>query len=675
VPNRLASESSPYLLQHKNNPVDWYPWGAEALERAKAEDKPLLVSIGYSACHWCHVMAHESFEDPDIAALLNEHLVCLKVDREERPDIDSVCMTAVQAMTGQGGWPLNAFLTPDGVPFFGGTYWPPQDRQGMPSFRRVVEAVVQTWTERRSEILAQGEQIRAALAQRPPATSNASDLDEDTVIRAVARIANNFDTQNGGFGGAPKFPQAPVLEFLLRAHHLLGDRQPLEMAVATLEQMAEGGMFDQIGGGFHRYSVDAIWLVPHFEKMLYDNAQLARVYLDAWRLTGSDHMREIAERVLDYLLREMAAPGGAFYAAQDADSEGVEGKFYVWAPEQVRAVLTGEAADLALSAYGITESGNFEGESIPTAPPLEMAEALRPIREQLYEARSRRVWPGLDDKILTSWNAMAIRAFAEAGAALDREDYRDAAVAGATFIKEQLDREGVLYRSFGSGQARIAGFLEDYANLIDALMAVYEATFDLTWLDWAVELAGRMIERFSEGDGPGFYDTSANEPGLIVRPRDFQDGATPCGNSVAFHVLIRLGHITGREAWVERGTAGVTAMRDLMESQPLGFGRYLSAAALALGVVREIAIAGEVHSDSVDALASRLLRRFEPGAIVGLVSDESIKRMPWLADRPMRNGQATAYLCEQFVCLPPVTSPDDLTALLETGTGMVWTSF
>jgi uncharacterized protein len=675
--NRLATESSPYLIQHKENPVDWYPWGSEALERAKADDKPMLVSIGYSSCHWCHVMAHESFEDEATAALMNQHFVNIKVDREERPDVDSVYMTAVQAMTGHGGWPLNVFVTPDGLPFYGGTYWPPDDRMGMPAFRRVLDAVADTWRTKRDEIVRQGEQIRAALAHRPSGSSEGEDVAVETVERAVTRLAAQFDGRNGGFGGAPKFPQAPVLEFLLRAHHLIRDEQSQAMVELTLEQMARGGICDQIGGGFHRYAVDAVWLVPHFEKMLYDNAQLARVFLDAYRATGRELFRRTTEQTLEYVLREMTSPDGGFFSAQDADSEGEEGKFYVWTPDEIRAVMGSEDADRAIAAFGVSEGGNFEGKSILTYAGDEAAYAgdVSRIRDLLYEARAKRVWPGRDEKIITAWNGMTIRALAEAGIALDRPDFIEAGVRCARFLRERADVDGVLHRSFGAGKARIPAFLEDHAQLIDGLLSLYEATFSVEWVTWARDLAGRMVDLFADPESDGFYDTSRLHDAMIVRPRELQDGATPCGTSVAIDVLTRLGHLTSDFDLMAPVAPILRSMREFMEDQPLGFGRYLTTSCRTLATVREVAIAAPDGDSSVSTLRSAVYGRFEPNALIGLVTDEAVSVMPWLADRPIRNNQATAYLCEQFVCLPPVTNAADLTMQLEMGTGMSWQAF
>jgi uncharacterized protein YyaL (SSP411 family) len=468
-----------------------------------------------------------------------------------------------------------------------------------------------------------------------------------------------------------------VIEFLLRAQHLLNDHQPLDMALETLEKMARGGIYDQVGGGFHRYAVDNIWLVPHFEKMLYDNAQLARMYLDAYRISGRDLFRRTAEETLDYVLREMAAESGGFFAAQDADSEGEEGKFYVWTLEEIRSVLSEDEAPIAESYFGVREGGNFEGKSILTlaGDPETYTDEIKRIRQKLYDARSKRIWPGRDEKIITSWNGMTIRALAEGGLVLNRPDFIDAARKCATFLRRDVDVEGVLHRTYGGGSARIPAFLEDYAQLADGLMALHEATLDLEWLQWAQELIGRMVALFADEAGDGFYDTSSQHDQLAIRPRELQDGATPCGSSVASDVLIRMGQITSDESLVERAQAVLRSMRDFMEDQPLGFGRYLSAGCRLLDTLREIAIAAPDGDDGIREFQEVVYRRFEPNAVIGLVSDEAQAVMPWLADRPIRDSRATAYLCEQFVCLPPVTVPADLTMQLEMGTGMSWQAF
>ena len=685
MPNRLAAETSPYLLQHKDNPVDWYPWGDEALARARDEDKPLLVSIGYSACHWCHVMEHESFEDDETAAVMNRHYVCVKVDREERPDIDSLYMGAVQAMTGQGGWPLNVFLLPDGTPFYGGTYWPPADRQGMPAFHRVLEAVADTFETQRDDIEAQGEQVRAALRRASAVQLRPGQIEQRLVDEAVELLGQQLDGRNGGFGGAPKFPQASVLEFLLRAHRQTGSAAALRMATFTLDAMAVGGLYDVVGGGFHRYTVDAIWLVPHFEKMLYDNAQLARVYLDAYRLAHEPRYRAVVEETLDYVLREMTSPEGAFYSTQDADSEGVEGKFYVWDPAEVDAILGAETGPIVRAYLGIEPGGNFEGESIPTRRrPADQVAADNGVAEdallalvaeakpKLLAARDARVWPGRDEKVITAWNGMMLRAFAEASRTLGRDDYRRAAIRNAEFLLSTLSADGDLLHTYKDGRAKIPGFLDDYAQTIDGLIALYEATLDLRWMREASRLAERMIALFSDDDGVALFDTSTAHETLIARPRDIQDGATASGTAVAVSVLLRLSRYLERPDWETRATALLESVNQAMANQPIGYGRHLANAVAYLSPAREVAIAAPPDDPAVDAFAAVVYDRFEPDALVGVASEEAAELIPWLADRPMRNGQPAAYLCERHTCLPPIETSDALRDLLAQGIGITW---
>jgi uncharacterized protein YyaL (SSP411 family) len=677
MPNHLIDETSPYLLQHADNPVNWYPWGEEALKQAQDADRPIFLSIGYSACHWCHVMAHESFEDQGTAAILNEHFVSIKVDREERPDLDQIYMTAVQAMTGSGGWPMSVFLTPEGTPFYGGTYFPPTPRYGMPSFTQVLHAIVDAWQNRRDELVASGQKLVAAIRQQgqvdATSTSKGRDLDESTLHSAFRALQQSFDQVHGGWGQAPKFPQPMALEFLLRYHHSTGNPNALEMVTQTLEAMARGGMYDQLGGGFHRYSVDDHWLVPHFERMLYDNAQLARVYLHAWQVTGNDFFRTIAEETLDYVMREMLAPEGGFYSTQDADSEGKEGKFFVWTPDEIREVL-GNEADAFIAAYTITPGGNFEGKNIlEFVGDMEQRPVLAEARRKLFEAREKRVHPGRDEKILTSWNGLMLAAFAEAARALDRDDgsralatsYRKVAERNADFLLRELRQENRrLLHSWMEGDARLNGYLEDYAYLIEGLLELYQTTFDPRWFLAAQELAGTMIAHFQAPEG-GFFDTSDDHETLITRPRDLQDNATPSGNAMATTVLLKLTGFTNHLRYVDISHQALAQMQPMMARYPLGFGQWLQALAYALSKPREIAIVGDPDSANTQALLSIVRYGYQPFQVVALgVPDAQPPAVPLLQDRGLVEGQAAAYVCRDFACQAPVTDPLALKQLL-----------
>ncbi|HEV2065655.1 MAG TPA: thioredoxin domain-containing protein [Thermomicrobiales bacterium] len=677
MPNRLAEETSPYLLQHKENPVDWYPWGPEALERARAEQKPILASIGYSACHWCHVMAHESFEDPAIAEQMNASFVNIKIDREERPEIDAIYMTAVQAMSGHGGWPLNVFLTPDGVPFFGGTYWPPRDARGMPGFPRVLEAISGAWANDRDNLLANATKLHQYLRQSSSATPEAGTLSAAITDTALLNLEAHFDTEHGGFGGAPKFPQGSVLEFLLHHHRRSGSESALRMLTLTLDRMAAGGIYDHLGGGFARYAVDAIWLVPHFEKMLYDNAQLMSIYLDAWRITGTERYREVVEEIATWLLREMRSPDGGFYSALDADSEGEEGKFYVWSASEIDALLDPDAADVIRLHYGVTDTGNFEGHSIlfenrsldaiaadSDRPVAEVRETVENARRTLLEAREQRVRPGTDDKVIVSWNGLMIAALADAGAALDRPDLIDAARAAAALIIDAgKDADGHLCRTLKAGRARGTGVLEDYAALSLGLVSLYGATADPRWLDEANALVDVMQSAFPHESGVGFYDTSDFHDDLVVRPRDLQDGAIACGNSLAADVLLTMGAYRGAIGIEDDVRRMLAALARPMAEHPTAFGRWLSVLERLLQGTRELVLAGPASDDRA-ALLKTFARRYEPFVVLGYAADNPA--FPMLADRPLPQGAyAAAYLCHDFTCLAPVTTPDDLPRLLD----------
>jgi uncharacterized protein len=659
--NRLAQETSPYLLQHKDNPVDWFPWGAEALERARAEERPILLSVGYSACHWCHVMERESFEDAETAAYMNEHFVCVKVDREERPDVDAIYMEAVQTISGHGGWPMTVFLDPEGVPFYGGTYFPPDDSRGMPSFRMVMEAVVHAFETQREEIRERAPAVRARLGaigevEPRPDLPGTAELEE-----AVRRLLGVADRGNGGFGGAPKFPPASSLELLLAR----GETGHVEL---TLDKMLAGGIYDQVGGGFARYAVDAIWLVPHFEKMLYDNALLARVYLHGWQELGHDRYRRVCEETLDWMLREMRGPEGGFYSALDADSEGEEGKFYVWTPTQIEQVLAadpnciefpGQEAGNWMQFWGVTEAGNFEGTNVlhlAQGAEAEEPEGLAEARRALFEARSQRVWPGLDDKRLTSWNALAIAALADAGAVLGRGDYLDTARACADFLLEQLrDESGNLLRTYKDGRAHLNAYLEDHAFLLEALLALYEATFEPRWFTEAQALAGTTIERFGDPERGGFYSTSSDHEELIARRKEVGDHPIPSGNSSAAMGLLRLAALTGESRYEEAG-AGVFALfgKPAVE-HPDAFAHMLRALDFHLSPTREVALIG----DDLNELAAAVREKPSPHLVLAGGPGGS-NQPPLLAGRTTVDGKPAAYVCQNFTCQLPVTDPTEL---------------
>ena len=677
MPNRLSSETSPYLLQHANNPVDWYPWGDEALQRAKDEDKPILLSIGYSACHWCHVMERESFENEDIAQLMNDHFVSIKVDREERPDLDAVYMEAVQMLTGSGGWPMTVFLTPDGQPFYGGTYFPPVDRFNMPGFPRLLESVARSYHNSREEIDRVTGQITSQMGRTGQMPIGDTPVTVDTFHEAYTTLATNFDYQNGGTGTAPKFPQAMNLEVLLRYYrHGYNDRA-LEMVNLTLEKMARGGIYDQIAGGFARYSVDAYWLVPHFEKMLYDNALLARLYLHAHQATGRGMYRRIAEETLDYILREMTGPEGGFYSATDADSEGEEGKFFVWTPAEIEAVL-GDEAGIFSGFFGVTEKGNFEGSNILNISQKasdyaskngielkRLVDVVQRGKQSMLNEREKRIHPLLDDKVLASWNGMMLRSFAEAGAALERPDYLDAAIKNASFLLETMRPDGKLLRTYRAGHARLPGYLEDYSFVADGLLALYEATFDQRWLTEATSLADRMIELFWDDEVGGFYDTSAEHDQLVVRPRDVLDNAQPCGGSVATDVLLKLAVITGNDDYREKAATPLRTLKELMGRAPAGTGHWLAALDFYVSSPKEVVIIGPHNDPATEALLQAVNGAFHPNKVLVGAEAEGDYGLPLLESRGMIDGQPTAYVCQNYACQLPVNTPEDLATQLE----------
>ncbi|HKD16626.1 MAG TPA: thioredoxin domain-containing protein [Thermoanaerobaculia bacterium] len=681
--NRLARESSPYLLQHQDNPVDWYPWGEEAFARARSEEKPIFLSIGYSTCHWCHVMEHESFENAATADALNRDFVAIKVDREERPDVDDVYMQAVQTMTGQGGWPLSVFLTPDRKPFYGGTYFPPAPRWGRPGFPQILSAIAGAWRDRREELETSAAEMLAHLEAGRGEVARAAAPLSDPIALAVRALERQFDPAHGGFGGAPKFPPSMRLELLLRRWLRTGDPQARVMTEKTLLAMAAGGMYDQVGGGFHRYSVDERWLVPHFEKMLYDNAMLARVYVLAHRAFGGETHARIARETLDYLLAEMTPPEGGFFAAQDADSGGEEGTFYVWNPKSLAEAVGEEAAPIVAARFGVTPAGNFEetGETVLSLvrSPAELAsefgrseaevvEILRTARRRMFEARARRIPPGTDDKLLTDWSALAISAFSLAARVLDEPRYEAAARAAADRILGTCVQDGELLHREKAGRASIPGFATDYAYLIEALLDLYEATFETRYFAEAVGLQGAFEERFSEGPDGGYFLSAAGHDGLILRPRETWDGATPSSNSVAAMNLLRLAVFTGDDGLRRRADAVIASTGGLLERAPVAVPRLLCALDFAESPPREIVLAGAPGRSDFEALRRAVFAN--PGLNRVVAHAETAARVTGLAalgaDRSADGGPARAYVCSGFACRSPVTDPSALAASLET---------
>jgi len=648
--NRLANESSPYLLQHAHNPVDWYPWGEEAFAKARAEDKPLFLSIGYSACHWCHVMERESFESDEIAAILNEHFVSMKVDREERPDVDSIYMEAVQMMTGHGGWPMSVFLTPEGKPFYAGTYFPPDDRHGMPGFRRVLGHVAQAYRTRRQDVDEAATEVTAAIGKRIAAASPGT-IDDQTLEHAAARIAQNYDPVYGGFGGAPKFPPSMTLDFLMQID------AGREIVVNTLTKMERGGMYDHVGGGFHRYSVDARWLVPHFEKMLYDNALLARVYTRAWQWTKDPLFARTAQDILGYVQREMTSPEGGFYSSQDADSEGEEGKFYVWSRAEVMSILGEDEGRIFCAVFDITEHGNWEGQNILNVPrePEAVAadlgitiEQLRDIaargRCKLYGVRAQRIPPARDDKILTGWNGWMLAAFAEAKLAFGK--YEEVVRASAEFL---IKRNGMR-------TDRIPGLLEDYSGAAWGLTLAYEATHERRYLDAARQLVDEIVARFHDDENGGFFDTPIDHEKLITRPKDLFDNATPSGNSVTCELLLRMAILFGNEEYARIATRAIESILPLAERYPSGFGFLLGVAAWRSGQPKEIAITGT----DIAALERVVGETFVPHRV--LVTGEGSQDLPLMEGRP--HDRTMAYVCVGYACQEPTSEAERLRELL-----------
>ncbi len=685
-PNHLVHEKSPYLQQHAYNPVDWYPWGTEPFDKARKEDKPVFLSVGYSTCHWCHVMERESFENDNVAAFLNENFVCIKVDREERPDVDEIYMNAVQQFTGGGGgWPMSVFLTPDAKPFYGGTYYPPEDRYGHPGFLSLLQQLVKAWKERRPELLQAGDQV-AKLLETSGSTPSDAKLDLAPIDLAFRQLAGSFDSDQGGFGGAPKFPRSIVLDLLLRYAQRTGNKQALSLVEFTLAKMAEGGMYDQIGGGFHRYSTDAEWLVPHFEKMLYDNALLARTYTSAWQMTGNERYAQVARECLDYVLVQLTSPEGGFYSAEDADSEGVEGKFYIWTPKEVAALLGEADAAVFCRACGITEQGNFEesgvrGSVVHVALTAEQTSRLlgTPIadvqrilaegRKKLFDARAMRIRPFRDEKIITSWNGLMISAMARAGAALDEPRYVDGARRAATLVLEKCEKAGRLLRRYMGGEARFPGYLEDYAFLCEGLLDLYQATFEERWLDEAVRLAGEMVRLFWDEKGGGFYHTGTDGEVLLTRPRDPYDGAVPSGNSVAIGVLERLALVTGDEGLRKKAEGTIRAFLPYLQKGPTAFPQMLQGLEDLLADRKEVVLAAKREDPALAPMLRVVRKTFLPGSVVmlhpgGDAGEKLAKRYALLEGRAPTAG-VRAFVCTGTTCKPPVSTPQELEGALK----------
>ncbi|HBG74873.1 MAG: hypothetical protein A2X25_07765 [Chloroflexi bacterium GWB2_49_20] len=671
MPNHLASSTSPYLVQHANNPVDWYPWGAEALGKARHEDKPIFLSIGYAACHWCHVMAHESFEDPETAAILKAGYISIKVDREERPDLDSIYMTAVVALTGQGGWPMSVFLTPDLQPFYGGTYFPPERRHGLPAFKELLLFLAEAWQNRRAEISNSAQQISVHLREQSGRDKVQGTFEPATLESALNILVANYDWQHGGWGAAPRFPQPMTIEFLL-LRHLAGQAEALKPALHVLHAMARGGMYDVVGGGFSRYSTDNNWRVPHFEKMLYDNAQLARVYLHAWQVSGDPFFRCVVEETLGFVSREMLSSQGGFYSSLDADSEGEEGKFYVWSMEELRSVL-GETSAFFESAYEVSALGNWEGKTVLQRAVddatlasrfgltrEEVTEKLTDCHARLLAVRNTRIRPGTDDKVLTAWNGLMLSAFAEAGRVFNNDAYLQIANRNADFLLTALRPDGKLRRTWRLGQTGQEVFLEDHAALILGLLELYQSDFNQRWFLEANELAGEMLENYTDPAG-GFFDTAKDAETLLTRPKDLQDNATPSGNALAVEALLRLAALIEKSEWSQIADNAFGLVAELAARHPTAFGRWLSAADFGLGKVNQVAIIGDPADERTRALVGEIRNAYHPNLVVAASSHPPPEGAPaLLAGRPLLEGKPTAYVCQGFVCLQPVTLPDEL---------------
>jgi uncharacterized protein len=690
TPNRLIDETSPYLLQHAYNPVDWRPWGEEAFAAAAEQDKPVFLSVGYSACHWCHVMEHESFEDGDIAALMNQWFINIKVDREERPDVDQIYMSAVQLMTQRGGWPMSVFLTPDKRPFYGGTYWPPTARMGMPGFPDILKKIHEIWTERRDDVASSAASLTEAVARVSSQQWEAADLDDQVLRNAMQVLLRSADRTHGGFGGAPKFPHPMDLRVLLRCWRRFGEQDALDVTTVTLDKMARGGIYDHLGGGFHRYSTDARWLVPHFEKMLYDNALLIPAYLELGQAMRNEQSPRpwpfaVVRQTLDYVLREMQQPEGGFYSTQDADSENEEGKFFIWSEQEIDDLLPAEDVKAFKYCYDVTTAGNWEGTNILNRPkpheeaakvlktdPQELAEGLARCRQILFEAREQRVKPGRDDKVLVAWNGWMISAMAQASQVLGEQSYADAATRAADFIVEQMrSDQGRLLHSYKDGRARFDAYLDDYAGLIEGLCDLYQATFEVRHLETARELAADMLARFADAEQGGFFYTAEDHEELIARTKDAQDNATPSGNAQAATALLKLGRFSGDTELLDHAHRTLQSLSGILAEHPRAAGQGLLALDALLGPTREIVLVDGADSKQTDEWIAALHGRFLPNKVLlrrtADLRDGDLPAAvaPLLSDRPPINAQATAYLCQDTVCGPPVTSLEELLRVVE----------
>jgi uncharacterized protein YyaL (SSP411 family) len=678
--NRLARETSPYLLQHSHNPVDWYPWGEEALERARREDRPILLSIGYAACHWCHVMERESFENEAIAQQMNESFVCIKVDREERPDLDDIYMSATVAMSGAGGWPMTVFLTPEQQPFFAGTYFPPVDRFGRPGFRAVLQKLSELWQNERQAVLGQAQELTEHVRKLSgPGPSGGLKLESQRA--AVEQLAQSYDSRYGGFGKAPKFPPAQSLELFLRFVRRTGDARALNMLKGTLDGMKAGGMYDQLGGGFARYSTDERWHVPHFEKMLYDNAQLAKVYTEAFQLTADPEYARIATETLDYVQREMQGPEGGYYSATDADSEGVEGKFFVWEPHEIEELLEPDDAERFCAYYDVTPQGNWEGLNVlrvlrsHEAVADELGISVTALRESLaravpvlYEARSERVPPLLDDKVLVAWNGLMIDAFAGAARVFPERGYAESACSAAAFLLEKLVRpDGGLYRTYRAGKAHLAAYLEDYAYFAQGLVSLYEVTGNERWLNEAARLAERLVTDFGDAEGGPFYQTAHAHETLIARVRDGNDGAIPNANAIAAHALARLARHLGRPEWEERAGQALRGYAQAVERLPRAFCSTLNALDFLTETSLELVLVGDPESEEYIELAGEIARQYLPNRIEARLTPEQTSELPLTSGKHAVPGRAALYVCRNFTCAAPVTTPAEAQPLLAAG--------